>query len=621
MDPQQRLVLEVSWEALEHAGVPPRSLAGTDTGVFIGVNSDDYGKPILEDLPGIEAWTGIGTSLCGVANRVSYLLDLRGPSLALDTACSASLVAVHQACQMLRAGETSLALAGGVSALIGPGPDPGARRGRRHRAGRPLQVVRRGRRRLRARRGRRRGRAQAPRRRGARRRPGARASYAAARWTRTAAPSASWRRTATRRPTCCGAHASPRASHPPASTTSRRTAPAPRPATPPRSGAGLRLRRRPPGGRAMPDRLGEAQRRPPRGRRGRGRPHQGGAGAAARGDPADRGPEHADPAIDWANSGLRVPTEVEPWQRTDGAPRRAAVCSYGYGGTIAHVLLEEAPRPRAARTDTAVASPSVIPVSARSAARLRTQAQALADHLRGGDDRSIASPRRRGCAVRTNRPGPRWWPRTSTVWWPGCTLSRTTCRIRSWSPAPRLPAASDGAVWVFSGHGSHWAGMGRQLLEPTRFRGGHRRDRPGVPRELGFCAREALSTGELGGTDRVQALTFAMQVGLAAVLRERGVTPAAVIGHSVGEVAACVTAGVFDLTVGAAVACYRARGFRSVMGDGAMALVRLPFAEAERRLHGRTDVVAGDQRLTRIDRGVRHRRRRRRSANSGPTRA
>lgn len=110
MDPQQRLALEVSWEALEHAGCRPGA-GGSDTAVLMGVNSDDYGKLLMEDLPGIEAWTGIGTSLCGIANRVSHLLDLRGPSVALDAACAASLVAVHQACQLLRAGETSLALA------------------------------------------------------------------------------------------------------------------------------------------------------------------------------------------------------------------------------------------------------------------------------------------------------------------------------------------------------------------------------------------------------------------------------------------------------------------------------------------------------------------------------
>jgi 6-methylsalicylic acid synthase len=85
----------------------------------------------MEDLPGIEAWTGIGTSLCGIANRVSHLLDLRGPSVALDAACAASLVAVHQACQMLRAGETSLALAGGVSDSLTLPSAHGIRSGRR----------------------------------------------------------------------------------------------------------------------------------------------------------------------------------------------------------------------------------------------------------------------------------------------------------------------------------------------------------------------------------------------------------------------------------------------------------------------------------------------------------
>ena len=148
--------------------------------------------------------------------------------------------------------------------------------------------------------------------------------------------------------------------------------------------AGRGLRSRPPGGRTVPDRLGQAQRRPPRGRGGRGRPDQGGTCAAPRGNPADRRSEHADTAVDWADNGLRVPTEVEPWARTDGAPRRAAVCSYGYGGTIAHVLLEEAPAIATQATDSTADSPTVIPISARSPARLRTQAQALADHLRAG---------------------------------------------------------------------------------------------------------------------------------------------------------------------------------------------------------------------------------------------
>src|SRR6185312_8738229 len=97
--PQQRLLLEVAWQALEHAGIAPTALAGTDTGVFAGICTYDYGARQLEDLPGVEAWTGIGAATCAVANRVSYALDLRGPSMSVDTACSASLVALHLAAQ------------------------------------------------------------------------------------------------------------------------------------------------------------------------------------------------------------------------------------------------------------------------------------------------------------------------------------------------------------------------------------------------------------------------------------------------------------------------------------------------------------------------------------------
>jgi 6-methylsalicylic acid synthase len=121
MDPQQRISLEVTWEALEDAGVPPQTLSGSNTACFMGVNSDDYGKLLLEDLTGIEAWMGIGTAYCGIPNRISYLLDLRGPSTALDAACASSLVAIHQGRQSLLLRETDLAIVGGVNAICGPG--------------------------------------------------------------------------------------------------------------------------------------------------------------------------------------------------------------------------------------------------------------------------------------------------------------------------------------------------------------------------------------------------------------------------------------------------------------------------------------------------------------------
>ena len=121
MDPQQRLALELAWEALEDAGIPPRSLAGTRAGVFMGVIFRDYADlHRTADAP-VTSHTGPGTSLAIVANRISYLFGLRGPSLSVDTACSSSLVSVHLACQSLRDGECSLALAGGVNLILYPG--------------------------------------------------------------------------------------------------------------------------------------------------------------------------------------------------------------------------------------------------------------------------------------------------------------------------------------------------------------------------------------------------------------------------------------------------------------------------------------------------------------------
>jgi 6-methylsalicylic acid synthase len=296
-------------------------------------------------------------------------------------------------------------------------------------------------------------------------------------------------------------------------------------------------------------------------------------------------------AVDWAANGLRVNTEAQPWPRTD-TPRRAAVCSYGYGGTIAHLLLEEAP-PAPADTDTEVPALQVFPVSGRSGRRLAANAGALADHLRSAHDRlpDVAATL---WARRSHEP-----ERAAVLAADHRELVTALDALAAGERHPAvatgsvLPGAQHGAVWVCSGHGSHWAGMGAELLrdEPA-FAAVIDEIEPVFAAELGFSARAALATGEHGGTDRVQALTFAMQVGLAAVLRSRGAAPAAVIGHSVGEVAACVIAGVFDLADGARVACYRARGFRAVQGQGAMALATLSFAEAEDRLRGNAGVVA-----------------------------
>ncbi len=591
MDPQQRMALEVSWEALEHAGIPPRSLAGGDTAVLMGVNSDDYARLVMEDLPGIEAWTGIGTALCGVANRISHLLDLRGPSIALDAACAASLVAVHQACQMLRAGETSLALAGGVNALIGPGlirvldeagataPDGRCKTfdagadgyGRGEGAGvvvlkrlsdaerdidRVLAVIRGG---------------------------------AVAQDGRTVgimSPNGDAQADMFRRACAASGVAPATVGYVEAHGTGTPTGdPTEVSALAAVYGAGRTDDARCRIGSIKPN-IGHLE---------------GGAGVLGliktvlalhhQEIPPTAGIRELNPCVDWETSGLRVPTAPEKWAQT-GVPRRAAVCSYGYGGTIAHVVVEEAPEAR--RPDRpAPPMPVIVPVSAKSGARLGRQADALADHLRvtscpPADVAATMWTRRTHDAVRAAVVAD-----TSHQLVAGLdALARGETPSGMITGAVRPDCPKD-AVWVFSGHGSHWAGMGRELLVTEPAFADVIDEVDAVFRaELGFSAREALSSGDLGGTDRVQALTFAMQVGLAAVLRARGVAPAAVIGHSVGEVAACVTSGVFDLRHGATVASYRARGFRSVQGEGAMVLVRLPFSAVEDALEGRADAVA-----------------------------
>src|SRR5260370_41152772 len=102
MDPQQRIFLEAAWHALEDAGIRAEEIAGSDVGVFVGANCADYLQLQLARPEGLDTYSLIGGTGCIIANRLSYLLDLRGPSLTIDTACSSSLVAIHQACQSLR---------------------------------------------------------------------------------------------------------------------------------------------------------------------------------------------------------------------------------------------------------------------------------------------------------------------------------------------------------------------------------------------------------------------------------------------------------------------------------------------------------------------------------------
>ncbi|NES40468.1 type I polyketide synthase [Moorena sp. SIO2C4] len=120
LDPQQRFLLEVTWEALERAGINPQQLENTHTGVFLGMGQNDYADLGFNQLENISPYDATGNGFCFAAGRLSYFLGLQGPSLAIDTACSASLVAIHEACHSLRRGESNLALAGGVQLILSP---------------------------------------------------------------------------------------------------------------------------------------------------------------------------------------------------------------------------------------------------------------------------------------------------------------------------------------------------------------------------------------------------------------------------------------------------------------------------------------------------------------------
>ncbi|HEY7147220.1 MAG TPA: acyltransferase domain-containing protein [Streptosporangiaceae bacterium] len=597
MDPMQRILLEVAWEALEHAGLPPHDLAASDAGVFVGVCTDDYARRQLENLPDIEAWTGIGAATCAVANRISYALDLRGPSFAVDTACSASLVAIHLACQSLRDGESPLALVGGINLVVSPGetlslgeagalaPDGRSKSfdasadgyGRGEGCG--VLVLKR--------------------------LPDAeRDGDRILALIRGSAVNQDGRTNGIMAP--CGkaqAHVMERACRNGAvdpGTVSYIEA----------HGTGTRLgdplevsalsevygRDRAPGGECV---IGSVK---------SNIGHLEGAAGVAGMIKAVLALYHAqipanplvtvlNPDIPWAGSGLRVATEPQPW-RTAGQPRRAGVSGFGYGGTIAHVVLEQAPAAAEQPRPVPVSKhgqPRLFPVSAGSADALARQAGRVAGWLSGPGAGETLHSAGHTLALRRSHLD----CRAAVVAASRDELCQRLGALAAGEAAEYvvtgspLPDQGSGLVWVFSGHGSQWAGMGQDLLASSpEFAAVIDELEPVFAEEIGFSPRQALQDGDFPGVDRIQTLIFAMQVGLAAVWRASGVEPAAVIGHSVGEIAAAVTCGALSLQDGARLICRRSKLLRRVAGKGAMAMVSLPFPDVEARLASRPGLSA-----------------------------
>jgi acyl transferase domain-containing protein/acyl carrier protein/NADP-dependent 3-hydroxy acid dehydrogenase YdfG len=594
LDPQQRIVLELAWEALSHAGIPPLSLRGSEAGVFVAANSNDYGRRLLEDIPRTGAWAVNGTTYYGIANRVSYFLDLRGPSVAVDTACAGSLTALHVACQSLRLGEAPVAIVGGVNIMATPAlfvaldaagatsPDgrskafdkvaDGYGRGEgagvvvlkrwedARRDGDPVLALIRG-----------------------------SGVFQDGRSDGMMAPNNHaqehmLRQVYDRAGIVPGtvSYVEAHGTGTPVGDREEATALAAvfGPGRPPHDPCLI--------GSIKPN-IGHTE-----------------AGSGIAGViktvlslryeqllPSLHSEPHPD--FDWRGSGLRLIGELSDWP-VRAHPRRAGVSSYGVGGTIAHLILQEAPpaaRPAAAPVP-AAGRPAVYPVSAMSEAGLRELAGTTADWLSEHADIPLASVghtlsrRRSHLAVRA----------AVVADSAGELVRRLRALAQGELPAGTAkartaPGQATRPVWVFSGHGAQWPGMGQQLL----------RDEPAFAaavdslarvfrEELGWTPREVIVDGGPWTTSQVQAMTFAMQVGLAAVWRRLGVEPGAIIGHSVGEIAAAVAAGCLELEPAARFACRRASALQRLEGLGAMALVSLSFEDCQRRLAGRDGVVA-----------------------------
>ncbi|KAM7205913.1 putative 6-methylsalicylic acid synthase [Rhypophila sp. PSN 637] len=604
MDPQQRLALELAWEALEDAGIAPdkQEISGPEntTSVYMGVNSDDYGKLVLEDLANIGAHMGVGTAYCGVPSRISHSLNLMGPSIAVDAACASSLVAVHMARRAILAGETEVAIVGGVNALVGPGltrvldeagaiasdgvcrsfDDAAKGYGRGEGGGVVVlkkldKVLEDGDRIHAVLKG--------------------SAVCGDGKTLGIMAPNATAQRLVAKKALKEAKLAAENIGYVEAHATSTQL------------GDPTEME-------ALADVYGRVSR--PAGAPcyvGSIKPNIGHLEAAAgvlgliksvmvlkHGVvPGQANLEKHSTKIDWDSHSLVVPKEpttLNEWAR----PMRAAVASYGYSGTVSHAIIEASPLPEKESTEKAVdQQPVLLLLSAPQANRLPAAAKALAQWLETAPDSisleevatTLASRRnhhkyRTSVTAATREEAIAALNKLANAEEDPCVVGTNASQHRA-SPE----AVKKGVMWIFSGHGAQWPGMGKELMatQPI-FRETIHRLEPIVQKELGFSVLQALqSEREDHSTDENQIMTYAMHIGLANILIAEAGPPAAVVGHSLGETAAAVVSGALSFEEGTILACTRARLYRRQMGTGGMALVSVSAAEMRAKLAERED--------------------------------
>ncbi len=617
MDPQQRLVLEVTWEALEHAGIAPSRLAGSATGVFVGVcNSDHFQRSIDRGTESIDAYLASGNAHSVISGRIAYFLGLHGPALSIDTACSSSLVALHVAVQSLRAGEVRVALAGGVNVMCSPqttialtkahmlAPDgrcktfDAAADGFARGEGCGMLVLKRlsdaqadGDRVLALIRG--------------------SASNQDGRSGGLTVPSGPAQEAVIRaalvdaqlQPADIGyveAHGTGTTLGDPIEVRALGAALSPgRPADAPLLIGSVKTN------------MGHLE---------------SAAGVAGvikvvlsllHGQiPPHLHFKQPSSHIDWQRYPVQVRAEGCTWARS-AVPRRAGISSFGFSGTNAHLVLEEAPAQGAADVrdadgtaasgGVAIARPlHVLPLSARSPTALQLLAERFVHRLEGADAAEFAAVAHSAGIGRSH-----FAERLAVV---AADAQEARAALRAFMQGEAHEALHVGTsqpgqatefAFMFTGQGSQYPGMGMRLgaLAPAFAEVIDRCDRLLGADAKGRTLKDVLQApaghepgrGAIHETAWTQPALFALELALTEQWRRWGVPPAAVIGHSVGEYPAACAAGVFTLEHGLALIAERGRLMQVLPGKGAMASLNVPAAEVERAVAataGRVSIAA-----------------------------
>ncbi|HEX6499962.1 MAG TPA: type I polyketide synthase, partial [Micromonosporaceae bacterium] len=597
MDPQQRLLLETAWETLERAGIDPADLRGSSTGVFVGAMATDYGPRLHQPAGVADGHLLTGTLPSVASGRIAYTFGLQGPAITVDTACSSSLVAIMLAVQSLRRGECSLALAGGVTLMANPGNLVEFSRqnglsvdGRckafaasangtafaegvgllllerlsdARRNGHPILAVIRG---------------------GAINQDGAsngltapnglaqqqviRQALADARLEPRDVDAVEAHGTGTTLGDPIEAHA--------VLATYGQDRPADRP---------LWLG-------SVKSNIGHTQ-----------------AAAGVAGVikmvmamrhgvlPRTLHVDEPTPKVDWESGALRLLTDATPWPAVD-RPARAAVSSFGISGTNAHLILEQAPEPSDGDEPpvkpVAAATPLVWVLSARSEKSLRAQAERLRSFAASasGDDLVAAGP---ALARRTS-----FAHRAVVV---AADRDELCAALADLAAGTSNPAVTTGhaagdvqPVFVFPGQGSQWVGMAADLLDSNAVFAEQMRRCDEALRPYTGWSVLALIRGEDGApelesADVVQPALWAVMVSLATVWRSVGVEPAAVVGHSQGEIAASYVAGALSLADAAKIVALRSQIVAKLRGTGGMMSVSLPVDEVRDKIAAWPDAL------------------------------